>query len=67
MIPDRERARLTAAARALDGATAEMRAAVEAAWRAGGSIRVIAAELGKSPRTIQTWLDDTRGEPSVDV
>jgi transposase len=33
-----------------------MRAAVEAAHRAGGSIRVIAAEINRSTRTIQNWL-----------
>lgn len=56
VIPPGERERLHAAAAGVDEAAAEMKAAVRAAWDAGGSVRVIAAELGKSPRTIQTWL-----------
>ncbi|MBX9640892.1 MAG: helix-turn-helix domain-containing protein, partial [Mycobacteriaceae bacterium] len=41
-------------------AAAELQAAVLAARRAGGSVREIADELGKSTRTIQNWI--RRGE-----
>ena len=42
-------------------------AAVQAAWLAGGSVRAIAAELGKSTRTIQDWLEGIRQEaPSLE-
>lgn len=57
MIPPVAQRRLHAAAGGVDEAPAELRAAVRAAWLAGGSVRAIAAELGKSTRTIQDWLD----------
>lgn len=63
VIPPHERERLRAAASNVNNAVAELKAAVQAAWRAGGSVRVIAEELGKSTRTIQTWLDDARQGP----
>ncbi len=50
------RRRLHAAASGVEEASAELRAAVQAAWLAGGSVRAIATELGKSTRTIQDWL-----------
>ncbi|TXI63394.1 helix-turn-helix domain-containing protein [Mycolicibacterium mageritense] len=59
-IPAAERERLHAAANGVDAAAAELKAAVVAAWRAGGSVRTIATELGKSTRTIQTWLEGNR-------
>lgn len=57
VIPPAERERLRTAADGVDTAAAELQAAVRAAWRAGGSVRAIAAELGKSTRTIQNWLE----------
>jgi DNA-binding NarL/FixJ family response regulator len=57
-----ERERLHAAASGVDDAAAELKAAVWAAWRAGGSVRAIAAELGRSTRTIQNWLEGVRQE-----
>lgn len=57
MIPPPAQRRLHAAAGGVEEAPAELRAAVRAAWLAGGSVRAIAAELGKSTRTIQDWLD----------
>lgn len=62
VIPPNERERLQAATAGVDEATAELRAAVQAAWRAGGSVRTIATEVGKSTRTIQNWLDEARRE-----
>jgi transposase len=62
VIPPAERARLRAAAARADAASVELKAAVSAAWRAGGSVRVIAEELGKSTRTIQNWLKGLRQE-----
>ncbi len=59
VIPAAESARLHSAALAVTTADTELRAAVRAAWRAGGSVREIAAELGKSTRTIQNWLAGT--------
>jgi hypothetical protein len=59
VIPAAEGARLRSAALAVTTADTELRAAVRAAWRAGGSVREIAAELGKSTRTIQDWLAGT--------
>lgn len=59
-IPPAERERLHTAASGVDAAAAELKAAVQAAWRAGGSVRTIAAELGKSTRTIQNWLEGVR-------
>lgn len=56
VIPHDERARLQAAAADVADAGAELQAAVLAAWRAGGSVREIARELGKSTRTIQDWI-----------
>ncbi|MBL3752948.1 hypothetical protein D2E64_22590 [Mycobacteroides abscessus] len=41
----------------------EMRAAVRDAKDAGGSIRAIADEIGRSTRTIQNWLKDTAPSP----
>ncbi|XTP38376.1 helix-turn-helix domain-containing protein (plasmid) [Mycobacterium sp. TJFP1] len=61
-IPSSERERLHAAAGGVDAAAGELRAAVQSAWRAGGSVRAIAAELGKSTRTIQNWLEEARRE-----
>jgi transposase len=67
VIPSAERERLHAAATGVDDAAAELKAAVQAAWRAGGSVRAIAAELGKSTRTIQNWLEGVRQEaPSLE-
>lgn len=56
-IPPALRRRLHAAASGVDDAYVEFRAAVQAAWLAGGSVRAISTELGKSTRTIQDWLD----------
>lgn len=56
VIPPSERARLRAAADEVGVAAAELKAAVCAAWEAGGSVREIADELGKSTRTIQDWI-----------
>ena len=39
-----------------------MRAAVQDAHRAGGSIRAIAAEIHRSTRTIQNWLHHTTAD-----
>lgn len=60
VIPHDQRARLQAAADGVAAAGAELHAAVLAAWQAGGSVREIADELGKSTRTIQDWI--RRGE-----
>lgn len=56
VIPPSELARLRAAADNIGVAGAELKAAVCAAWEAGGSVREIADELGKSTRTIQDWI-----------
>lgn len=37
----------------------QLRIAVKEAKDAGGSIRMIADELGRSPQTIQRWLADS--------
>jgi transposase-like protein len=57
-IPPAQRRRLHTAARRIDEADAEMRAAVQDANNAGGSIRAIANEINRSTRTIQNWLHD---------
>ncbi|UBV20314.1 MULTISPECIES: helix-turn-helix domain-containing protein [Mycolicibacterium] len=57
VIPPALRARLHVAVNSVDDAADELRAAVRAAWLAGGSVRAIATELGKSTRTIQDWLE----------
>ncbi|MUL78785.1 helix-turn-helix domain-containing protein [Mycolicibacterium sp. CBMA 226] len=62
VIPPAERARLKAALDDVGAASAELKAAVCAAWKAGGSVREIADELGKSTRTIQDWIRG--GDPS---
>ncbi|MBU8814186.1 helix-turn-helix domain-containing protein [Mycolicibacterium goodii] len=59
VIPPAQRARLRAAAQRADKATGALLAAVREAKNAGGSIRAIAAELDKSPQTIQRWLTET--------
>lgn len=56
VIPQQERARLRGASEDLAAAADELQAAVYAAWQAGGSVREIAEELGKSTRTIQDWI-----------
>ncbi|MFL0295002.1 helix-turn-helix domain-containing protein [Mycobacterium sp. SMC-18] len=56
VIPPAERARLKTAADDVGAASAELKEAVRAAWKAGGSVREIADELGKSTRTIQDWI-----------
>ncbi|MBS1693103.1 MAG: helix-turn-helix domain-containing protein [Actinobacteria bacterium] len=58
-IPAAHRRRLLAAAQRVTDADREMRAAVHDAHHAGGSIRAIAAELNRSTRTIQDWLQAT--------
>lgn len=60
VIPVDQRERLRMAEDGVAAAVAELQAAVLAAWRAGGSVREIADELGKSTRTIQNWI--RRGE-----
>lgn len=60
MIPVDQRERLRMADDGVAAAAAELQAAVLAARRAGGSVREIADELGKSTRTIQNWI--RRGE-----
>jgi DNA-directed RNA polymerase specialized sigma24 family protein len=55
-IPPRERQRLHEASSDVDTARSKLREAVVAAHRAGGSFRVIAAELGVSTNTIQNWI-----------
>jgi transposase len=62
VIPPAERERLRTAAADVDAAAVELKAAVLAARGAGGSVRAIAAELGKSTRTIQNWLEEVRQE-----
>ncbi|HUH68883.1 MAG TPA: helix-turn-helix domain-containing protein [Mycobacterium sp.] len=63
VIPPAERKRLRATERRLGEADTEMRAAVQAAHQAGGSIRSIAAEIGRSTRTIQNWLRTAPADP----
>ncbi|WP_202375140.1 helix-turn-helix domain-containing protein [Mycobacteroides abscessus] len=62
-IPPAQRRRLHTAARHMVDADDEMRAAVRDAKDAGGSIRAIADEIGRSTRTIQNWLKDTAPSP----
>lgn len=59
VIPEPERARLLAADQGERDATAELHAAVRAAYDAGGSIREIAEALDRSTNTIQRWLKVT--------
>lgn len=63
VIPFSEGTRLRKAANAVTVADTELRAAVRAAWRAGGSVREIAAAAGKSTRTIQDWVSGTPRTP----
>lgn len=58
-IPPAERERLRRAVAAEKSTRSELLAAVAAANRAGGSVRVIAAETGRSKTTIQKWLSET--------
>ncbi|WKW86666.1 hypothetical protein SEA_KARHDO_40 [Mycobacterium phage Karhdo] len=53
-VPEPERTRLLEAA----AAAAELPRAVRAANQAGGSVREIAALIGKSTNTIQRWLKE---------
>ncbi len=55
-IPTPQLRRLRAADRLAEKATAELRAAVYEAAAAGGSVRVIAETIGRSPTTVQKWL-----------
>ncbi len=62
-IPPEERDRLHAAARQYqeaaersDRARDDLVQAVKDAKSAGGSIRMIAAEIGVAPRTVTVWL-----------
>jgi transposase len=66
-IPDAERERLLAALGGTRAADDELRAAVLAARGADGSVREIAALIGKSTNTIQRWTRDsnTAGELST--
>jgi transposase len=60
--PEPERSQLLAAAARAGTAGDELRAAVQAARLAGGSVREIAALIGRSTNTVQRWLrspDDT--------
>lgn len=57
-IPPPERDRLRAAVAAEADVRRELRAAVVAANDAGGSVRAIATETGKSPTTIQKWIKE---------
>lgn len=50
--------RAQAADRRAADAYAELRAVIAQALAEGGSIRVIAAELGRSTRTVQKWLKE---------
>ena len=61
-IPAPELRRLRVAHRRAAAGQAELRAAVAAAATAGGSVRVIAAEIERSPTTIQTWLAQNKKE-----
>ena len=63
VIPPEERDRLHAAARQYQEATEHsdrardyLVQAVKDAKSAGGSVRVIAAEIGVAPRTVTVWL-----------
>ncbi|MCV7137710.1 helix-turn-helix domain-containing protein [Mycolicibacterium fortuitum] len=60
VIPPAQRARLRAAAQGVDKGHQALLSAVREAKNAGGSIRAIAEELGKSPQTIQRWLTETQ-------
>ena len=61
-IPAAQLRRLRVAQRRTETADAELKAAVAAAAAAGGSVRVIAAELGRSPPPIQRWITERRRE-----
>ncbi|AWH14442.1 HTH DNA binding protein [Mycobacterium phage TChen] len=54
VVPEPERTQLLEAA----AAAAELPRAVRAANEAGGSVREIAALIGKSTNTIQRWLKE---------
>lgn len=56
VVPDVERERLLAALRQVDEANTELRDAVVAANKAGGSVREIAKVIGKTTQTVQRWL-----------
>jgi hypothetical protein len=57
VIPPAEEKRLRAAAAAATAAADAFKEAVHDAWRVGGSVREIAVVAGKSPRTIQNWVE----------
>lgn len=56
ITPEPERTRLLATMSRHECATDELRQAVVAAHKAGGSIRDIAALINKSTNTIQRWI-----------
>lgn len=65
LTPEPQRSRLLAAAERvkkdaeqLTESEAELRRAVQEAREAGGSVREIAALIGRSTNTIQRWLRD---------
>lgn len=55
-VAPKDRARLAAARRKLERAEQELRSAVVHANCGGGSIRMIAGELGVSPSTVHKWI-----------
>ena len=66
-IPPAQRRRLHTAVHNVAEADVEMRAAVQDAHHAGGSIRAIADEINRSTRTIQNWLHSTAPAPDLDT
>ena len=58
LVPDPERVRLLAAVKGVEDADTELRAAVIAAHRAGGSVREIAKLIDRSTNTIWRWLQE---------
>ncbi|SKF35929.1 Uncharacterised protein [Mycobacteroides abscessus subsp. massiliense] len=69
-IPAAELRRLRRAATAdtqarekADVARDDLITAVKAAKAAGGSVRTIAAEIGRAPKTIQTYLHTNQNTP----
>jgi hypothetical protein len=57
-IPTPQLRRLLAADRRAQRATAELRTAVAEAASAGGSVRVIAEAIDRSPTTVQKWIKE---------
>ncbi|MGH3804085.1 MAG: hypothetical protein ACRDTD_28915, partial [Pseudonocardiaceae bacterium] len=60
VIPEAESSRILAALKSRAAAEVELRAAVVAGLRAGGSVREMAEVTGMSTNTIQRWGHDGR-------